>query len=658
MDLKKIINIENCLSFIENIKSGIFNKETYSTLDKSSDKGSDRFLENSWLKDIAPSRLISNPSYLLIDKGLWNREYQTTIHFIRYPNFIYWLWLKRILDLQTEYNLSIFIYPTNAEDKILDLENELKKINDTLSLWEMWWKEPDDKLRNLNQKQQEINFFIKQLKNKEDSYLYLSIVIRYKGKTKKDLHNVLNAVMGKVQDMGTWTIIDEVKCRQIQGLQSTLPTWINRLKYTHPFTAFWARLLFPFYPKFEPIHQKSWFFFWVNKINNQMIFLDLDKMYDRKDIENKNLVIWGTAGWWKSTMIRTFIHRNFINNASYFVIDPKADYTEHAKDWGWTVVKFSLDTGIPFNFFEVLSDYNGELEPVDERIAKITALFSLMIPNLFSNPANSAVFDQVIKKVYELDPSWKKTDMIKFYNVIQLIKEEHEKKDKRENYLPELKALKDMSLSLQPYVTGSYKNLLKFDKKIYDDLRNANSNYIVFDISALDDARDAKAIASFIILQYSWSVIKSQKWEHWSPYIIIDEAWDLLWSDWSSWAKTNQTERVANYLTKISRLARWYWAWIFLATQNAQDLLQLPAWSSIMANSAIQIMLKNLPTAAEYLQNKIWENIITNSIKNNLTKLKPWHWYIYYGWKTIEYRWSLDTSWEYKPDYEPKNRVN
>jgi len=654
-DIKKIINIETGLKVLENLGSWFFSIKNKKN-QQDNDKGSDRFLENSWLKEIAPSRVLSYPSYILVDKWQGDREYQTTIHFIWYPNFIYGLWLKNLLNLNSEFNLSIFVYPTNPEEKILDLENKIKKANDIKALYEMRWKEPDEKLRNLDKEIQETQFFIEKLRKREDAYIYVSIIIRYKAKDKKKLNEILKTVWNISYDMWTWTVLDEVKCRQIQGLQSTLPTWINRLKYTHPFTTYWARLLFPFYPKFEPIQNKSGFFFWVNEINNQLIFLDLEQMYTRV-IENKNLVLWGTSWGWKSTLIRTFMHRNFINNPVYFVIDPKSDYTEHAKDWGWKVINFSLERWIPFNFFEVSQDYKWEYENTEDRIAKIKTLFALMVPWLFSNAAKSSVFDIVITKIYELDSTGKKIDMWKFYNVINLISEEFNKKDKRDNYLPELAALKELSLSLQPYVFGAYKNLLKFDESLYNEINNSNTNYTVFNLSKLEDAPEVKSVASFLALQYSWTVIKANKWDNQFPYVIVDEAWDLLWAEWASTSWTEAWNQVANYIVKMYRLARWYGAGVLIATQNASDLIEHPVWLKIYENSAIQVLLKNSATAADQLQKKLWEQVITNQIKKDIVKLRPWQWYLYYWGNVIKYRWFMDPSWEYRPEYEPKNRM-
>ena len=253
--------------------------------------------DTSWLSNIAPYRVVTHPTYFTMDKTpslLKDMEFQTTFHAINYPDVIYGTWLAPILKMPTNYVLSKFIYPTDPQEKIMELKKKELRASELLQDQIAKGKQQDKQLIRIVE---ESHIFREALESRADSLLYISMMIRLTGATSlEELDQNIKSFFRQADTMGNGLSFDEASFRQIQGLQSTLPIGRNRLKSMHIFSAYAGRLTFPFYPRFEDLDDETGFFLGMNPTTKKLIFIDFKRIKERIGLDNFNMVLLGTSG--------------------------------------------------------------------------------------------------------------------------------------------------------------------------------------------------------------------------------------------------------------------------------------------------------------------------------------------------------------------------
>ena len=139
----------------------------------------------------------------------------------------------------------------------------------------------------------------------------------------------------------------------------------------------------------------------------------------------------------------------------------------------------------------------------------------------------------------------------------------------------------NMAKVLQKYTTGSYAGL--FDQKTNVELKK---QMVVFQIRDLEE--QLRPIAITIILNFLWNRIRTELKRR---FLVIDEAWNLM-----------QHEDSARFLYGIVKRARKYYLGITTITQDVEDFVNSPYGKPIITNSALQVLMKQSPTAVDQLQ--------------------------------------------------------
>jgi len=95
-------------------------------------------------------------------------------------------------------------------------------------------------------------------------------------------------------------------------------------------------------------------------------------------------------------------------------------------------------------------------------------------------------------------------------------------------------------------------------------------------------------MAMFVVMRYIWSKIRSQMKKR---MLLIDEAWWLM-----------QSEDGASFLFGVAKRARKYWLGVTTITQDVGDFLQSDYGTAIVANSSLQLLLKQSPSVIDAVQ--------------------------------------------------------
>lgn len=109
---------------------------------------------------------------------------------------------------------------------------------------------------------------------------------------------------------------------------------------------------------------------------------------------------------------------------------------------------------------------------------------------------------------------------------------------------------------------------------------------MVFGIRDMED--ELRPMAMFVVMRYIWSKIRSELKRR---QLLIDEAWWLM-----------QSTDGASFLFGMAKRARKYWLGVTTITQDVGDFLRSDYGIPIVANSSLQLLLKQSPAVIDSVQ--------------------------------------------------------
>ena len=107
----------------------------------------------------------------------------------------------------------------------------------------------------------------------------------------------------------------------------------------------------------------------------------------------------------------------------------------------------------------------------------------------------------------------------------------------------------------------------------------------------------------YIALNYIWNKVKSDKRKR---ILIVDEAWQLMKYDDS-----------ASFMFSLAKRARKYYLGLTTISQDVEDFLSNKMGRAVVANSSLQLLLKQAPSAVDVLADTFK---LTDEEKNRLTQ--------------------------------------
>ena len=133
---------------------------------------------------------------------------------------------------------------------------------------------------------------------------------------------------------------------------------------------------------------------------------------------------------------------------------------------------------------------------------------------------------------------------------------------------------------LSKYTEGSYAGIFNKPTNL-----NITGGMMVFSIRDLED--ELRPIAMYIILNFIWNKVRSDLKKR---VLVIDEAWSMM-----------QHEDSAKFLFGLIKRARKYYLGVTTITQDVEDFLESTHGKAVITNSAMQVLLKQSPTAVDKL---------------------------------------------------------
>jgi len=133
---------------------------------------------------------------------------------------------------------------------------------------------------------------------------------------------------------------------------------------------------------------------------------------------------------------------------------------------------------------------------------------------------------------------------------------------------------------LRKYTSGTFAGIFSQQSNI-----DINNNMVVFNIRDLED--ELRPVAMYIVLSHIWNITRTDQRRR---MLIVDEAWQLMKYDDS-----------ANFLFSLAKRARKYQLGLTTITQDVEDFMGSKMGRAIVANSSMQLLLKQSSSAVDVL---------------------------------------------------------
>lgn len=350
-----------------------------------------------------------------------------------------------------------------------------------------------------------------------------------------------------------------------QGFNSTLPILKDELVVLRNLDTASLSTTFPF--SSSELTSDEGILYGLNRHNDSLI------LFDRFNLENANSVVFAKSGAGKSYAVKLEILRYLMLSTDVIVIDPENEYEKLAEAVGGTYLEINLASGKRINPFDL--PHSTHPEDVEEdvlrsQITTLHGLIGLMAGTLSAE--EDAILDKAFYETYSLkdittDPATQHNEPPILSDLISVLKN--------------LQGAEHLVARLSPYGEGTYAPM--FNARTNLDLSNG---LVVFSIRDLEDSM--RPVAIFTILGYIWNQIRLNMKRR---LMVVDEAWWMM-----------QYEQSARFLYGLAKRARKYYMGLTIISQDVEDFLGSKYGKAVVANSSMQLLMKQSASSVETLQ--------------------------------------------------------
>lgn len=492
---------------------------------------------------IAPASFVVTPNYIQIGS-----YYTKTLFVFTYPRYIETNWLSPIINYDMTMDIGMYIHPLETKDVMVELRNQVGKLESTLSIDTEKGKPRDPELQTAIGDIESLRDVLQRGEIRLFQYgLYFTIYAT----SVEELRTVVDQLESTLGGLLIFT--KESVFQMEQGFTSTLPLMQDKLSVLRNLDTGSLSSTFPFVS--SELTQDDGILYGINRHNNSLI------IFDRFNLENSNSLVLAKSGSGKSYFVKLEALRYLMLGTDVIVIDPENEYKTLCDAVGGSFLEISLNSDKRINPFDlpVNSAESGE-DVLRSNIASLHGLLNLMLGGM--TPEEDAFIDKALYEAYAIkditvDPESQKNEpplLQDFYNV-----------------LGNMKGTESVKAKLSKYVEGTYANL--YNKPTNFELK---PGFVVFSVRDLEEA--LRPIAIYTVLDYIWTKIRMTMKRR---ILIVDEAWWMM-----------QYEDSARFLYGLAKRARKYYLGLTIISQDVEDFLSSRYGKAVVNNASMQVLMK------------------------------------------------------------------
>lgn len=533
-------------------------------------------IEAEFVKGITTLRDIIAPSSLEVQSGYFRlgTRYGRTLYVYGYPRQIYTGWLSSIINVDEVIDVSMFIYPVESQVVLDNLRKKVGQLEASMSINAEHGKVRDPGLESAYSDAEELR---DQLQRGEQKFFRYGLYVTIYGESLDEL----NFVQHKVETiLGQQLVLSKVaSSQQEQGLNSTIPQMTDQLQIRRNMNTGAVSTSFPFTS--ADLTQNDGILYGINMHNNGLV------IFDRFSLENANMVVFAKSGAGKSFTVKLEAIRTMMMGADILIIDPENEYQRLADAVGGSYIRLSLNSDVRINPFDLPRVIDSD-EADDALRANLVTMHGLlrlmlggasaqiqgggtaMLPAL--SPSEEADLDQALIDTYAR--AGITSDPLTHNSTPPTINDLYDTLLHMGGNGPQL------AQRLRKYTTGTFAGIFSQQSNI-----DINNTMVVFNIRDLED--ELRPVAMYIVLSHIWNRIRTEQKKR---MLIVDEAWQLMKYDDS-----------ANFMFSLAKRARKYYLGLTTISQDVEDFMGSKMGRAIVANSSIQLLLKQSSSAVDVL---------------------------------------------------------
>ncbi len=507
------------------------------------------------LKDVlAPSALEITPREINLGDKI-----ARTFFIISYPRYLQNDWFAPIINLDTIFDISIFIHPIDTGQVLKQFQKKVAEVQSQIHM-----RSEKGLVRDpiLDQSYQNLERLRDQLQQAQEKIFDVGVYITIYGDSKEELDKTESEIKSILDSQLIY--VKPALFQQEQGYISVLPIAKDELGVRSKLNSSPLSTLFPFV-SFDLTADKG-ILYGINSHNSSLV------LFDRFSLENYNSVVFAKAGSGKSYAVKLEILRSLMFDTEVIVIDPEREYEYLAEAAGGRYFNISLSSEHHINPFDLPAVREDE-SPADilrSNVVTLVGLFRIMLGGI--TPEEDSIIDQAITETYALKDITGNSD---FTNMEPPLLSDFEL------VLAGIEGSESLVQRLQKYTKGSWAGFINRPTNV-----DMNKKLVVFSVRDMED--DLKPVAMYIVTNYIWTNIRRNIKKR---LLVVDEAWWMM-----------KSEDTASFLFGIAKRGRKYFLGLAAITQDVGDFLNSPYGVPMITNSSIQLLLKQSPTAIDLVQ--------------------------------------------------------
>jgi len=530
-------------------------------------------VEQAFLKGVTTLRDLIAPSSLEIHSAYFRlgTKYGRTLYIYGYPRQIYTGWLSSLINIDEVLDVSMFIYPVESQVVLNNLRKKVTQMEATMSINGDKGRTRDPGLEAAINDAEELR---DQIQVGAERFFRFGLYVTLYA----DSLDELGFVQHKIETLfGQQMVFSKVaSSQQEQGLNSSVPQMTDQLQIRRNMNTGAISTSFPFTS--ADLTQEKGVLYGINMHNNGLV------IFDRFTLENANMVVFAKSGAGKSFAVKLEALRSMMTGSEVIIIDPENEYQKLSEAVGGSYIRLSLnaDTRInPFDLPRVIDSDEAE-DALRANLVTLHGLFRLMlggtqvtaagVPMSALTPAEEADLDQSLIDTYAR--AGITSDPLTHNSQPPTISDLYDTLLHMGGSGPAL------AQRLRKYTTGTFAGIFSQQSNI-----DINNSMVVFNIRDLED--ELRPVAMYIVLSHIWNITRTDQKKR---MLIVDEAWQLMKYDDS-----------ANFLFSLAKRARKYYLGLTTITQDVEDFMGSKMGRAIVANSSMQLLLKQSSSAVDVL---------------------------------------------------------
>ncbi len=498
-------------------------------------------------------------------------KYGRTMYVYGYPRTLYTGWLSSLINIDEVLDISMYIYPVETQVVMKNLKKKVTQLEASINVGAEKGKVRDPELEAAINDAEELR---DQLQVGAERFFRFGLYVTLWA----DSMDELNFVQQKIETMfGQQLIFSKVATsQQEQGMYSCMPQCTDQLQIRRNMNTGAISTCFPFTS--ADLTQENGILYGINMHNNGLV------IFDRFSLENANLVVFAKSGAGKSFTVKLEALRSMMVGSEILIIDPENEYQKLCDAVGGSYIRLSLNSDTRINPFDLpkVVDSEDSNDALRANLVTLHGLFRLMLggnqigPNGQTIPAltpnEEADLDQALIDTYAR--AGITSDPLTHQSIPPTIINLYDTLLHMDGTGPQL------AQRLKKYTSGTFAGIFSQQSNV-----DINNQMVVFNIRDLED--ELRPVAMYIVLSHIWNTIRAEKKKR---ILIVDEAWQLMKYDDS-----------ANFLFSLAKRARKYYLGLTTITQDVEDFMNSQMGRAIVANSSMQLLLKQSPTAVDAL---------------------------------------------------------